>query len=75
MRYDPPESSSYESTPAQPKEDAVSEQKASVKEQTVQDRKGDASLLRELVEYLRQHRTDLREESVRTHHRGGSFSG
>jgi rsbT co-antagonist protein RsbR len=43
----------------------VNEQEAPVKEQTMQVRKGDTSLLPELVAYLRQHRTELREEWVR----------
>jgi rsbT co-antagonist protein RsbR len=46
-------------------EDAVNDQSASVKEQLKQASKGDAALLPELVAYLRQNRTELREEWVR----------
>ena len=53
------------STWPQAKEDAVNQQKAPVDEQPVQVREGDAALLPELVAYLRQNRTELREEWVR----------
>jgi rsbT co-antagonist protein RsbR len=53
------------STWPQPKEDAVNQGKAPVEEQPAQVRKGDAALLPELVAYLRQNRTALREEWVR----------
>jgi rsbT co-antagonist protein RsbR len=43
----------------------VNQGKAPVEDQPVQTRKGDASLLPELVAYLRQNRTELREEWVR----------
>jgi rsbT co-antagonist protein RsbR len=43
----------------------VNQGKAPVEDQPVQARKGDASLLPELVAYLRQNRTELREEWVR----------
>jgi rsbT co-antagonist protein RsbR len=43
----------------------VNQGKAPVEDQSVQARKGDASLLPELVAYLRQNRTELREEWVR----------
>jgi rsbT co-antagonist protein RsbR len=53
------------STWSQPKEDAVNQRKASVDEQPLEVHEGDAALLPELVAYLRQNRTELREEWVR----------
>jgi len=49
----------------QPKEDALTPGDVPVQDQPAPPRKGDASLLPELVAYLRQNRTALREEWVR----------
>jgi rsbT co-antagonist protein RsbR len=54
-----------ERTWPRPKEDAVNQGEVPVQEKPAQARMGDASLLPELVAYLRQNRTALREEWVR----------
>jgi len=58
-------STSDDPTWPRPKEDAVTKRQALVKEQSTETHERDTFLLPELVAYLRQNRTELREEWVR----------